>query len=250
MLGRPLYRFDRIPSTMTMLAALAHRGSPEGTTVVADFQDAGKGRADRRWFGPPGSALLSSVLLRPRLPVHELTALSILVADAIRCAISDVYELAPGIKWPNDVLIDGRKVSGVLIKTRHHSNGVDAVVGMGINANVDVTELPPTGVSLHEKIGQSVDRDDLLHAVLAELDIRYRELKQGELEEHRWPDIQQHLVMRGEQVVVEDGDRKITGRLECVDPDGALVLHDDQGDIRVVAGDLGRGPKPAFSAQR
>lgn len=314
MLGRPLYRFDRVSSTMDVLSHLAAAGAPEGTTVVAGFQESGRGRADRRWVAPPDRALLASVLLRPDVPLHRLPPLSMLVADAIREAVHSLYALDARVKWPNDVLVDGRKLSGVLIQTRQGSarvarptsqrpvisgippiipstppvtssevegsggqadsrveqskdpstpfggsaasqvrkdgeGSVDpkapsliAVVGFGINANVAGHDLPPTGTSILVETGQQADRGELLRVVLDAVEARYRDLADDRLES-RWADIQSHLAMRGERVIVEDAGRAIAGRLVRIDRDGALVLNDGGRDHRVVAGDLSRGPR-------
>lgn len=146
MLGQPVIRFDDVGSTMDVLADLAALGAPEGTTVVADYQASGRGRAQRSWVAPKGAALLHSLLLRPMLPAGRLMPLSILVGESLVATMRDAYSLPAQLKWPNDVLIHGRKVSGVLIQNRGTPPAV--IVGVGINANVHEADLPPGGTSL------------------------------------------------------------------------------------------------------
>ncbi|HVL25387.1 MAG TPA: biotin--[acetyl-CoA-carboxylase] ligase [Thermomicrobiales bacterium] len=245
MLGEPLIRRDVVASTMDMLARLAAAGAPEGTTVVAEYQTAGRGRAGRQWVAPPGTALLHSVLLRPKLAVQRLTPLAILVADAVVTTLEERYGLTARIKWPNDVLLNGQKVSGVLIQTRTFPGDAHpaVLVGVGINANVPVADLPEGGTSLLVATGQPVDRDDLMRAFLARLDVRYQELLAGD-QADRVPAIQDRLAMRGEQVSIVDGGTTVTGRLCGIDASGALLLDTGEADLRrIVVGDLTRGPR-------
>lgn len=243
MLGRPRVAFDAVSSTMTVLTELATLGASEGTTVVADYQHAGRGRSDRQWIAPPGSAVLASVLVRPDLAVDRLSPLSILVADAIRDALRLLYGLEALIKWPNDVLVESRKVSGVLIQTRAQAHGLAVIVGMGINANIPAEDLPPGATSLLVELGVPVDRHALLRGVLDALEVRYGELATGRLE-HRWREIQAHLALCGEMVRVVEGETIVSGMLRGVDADGALALDVDGVRRRIVVGDLSRGPKP------
>jgi len=259
---------------MDILADLAASGAPEGTTVLAGFQETGRGRADRRWVVPPDRAVLASVLLCPGVPLPRLMPLSLLVADAIRESVTSLYGLDPQIKWPNDLLIGGRKLSGVLIQTRHmsrshrlpslkaavipsavegsliqtdgqpgQSKNPVVMVGMGINANVSPDDLPPMGTSILAETGREVNRDELLRTVLDALYERYRELVEDRLE-NRWQRLRRHLAMLDEEVVVEDAGRRITGILSGVDRDGTLILRDGSGERRIAAGDLSRGPRP------
>jgi len=245
MLGRPLIRFDRVSSTMDILAELAARGAGEGTTVVANHQTQGRGRSGRAWVAPPGTALLPSVLLRPELPPASLSPLAILVADAIAAALREDYGLSALIKWPNDVLVHGRKVSGVLIQTRMFPSTAHpaVLVGVGINANIPEGDLPVGGTSLIVQRGKPVDRDALMWRFLGELEARYADLRRGSLDD-RWARIQPSLAMRGEPVEVIEGGSRIEGRLLGLDSTGALLLQTDApATARVVVGDLTRGPR-------
>jgi BirA family transcriptional regulator, biotin operon repressor / biotin---[acetyl-CoA-carboxylase] ligase len=247
MLGRPVIRFEVVSSTMDVLAQLAARGAPEGTVVVAGYQTHGRGRSDRRWSAPAGTALLHSVLMRPPLAVQQLSPLSILVADAIVATLRERHGVQAQIKWPNDVLVGGKKISGILIQTRHVPNTrfPAVLVGAGINANVSQMDLPEGGTSLLVETGQRVDLEGLMRGFLDRLEPRYHDLSEQHLDD-RWEHIHNVLAMRGEHVSVVDGGVTTSGRLLGIDTTGALLLEtDDQEPCRIVVGDLTRGPRRA-----
>jgi BirA family biotin operon repressor/biotin-[acetyl-CoA-carboxylase] ligase len=168
--GREIYRwFDTCPSTQLELGA----GDPEGAVAVAEEQTAGRGRLGRSWVAPAGSSILASVLLRPDVAPARLPELTVLAANAVAEAIAAEAELEPSVKYPNDVLVGGRKVSGVLGEAR---DGI-VVLGIGINVNVPPeampadTRLPATSLSI--EVGAEVDRAALFAAVLAEVERSY-----------------------------------------------------------------------------
>jgi BirA family biotin operon repressor/biotin-[acetyl-CoA-carboxylase] ligase len=168
--GRDVYRwFERCPSTQLELAA----ADPEGALAVAEEQTAGRGRLGRSWHAPRSTSILCSVLLRPGLPPARLPELTVLAAEAVATAIRAETSLDPTVKHPNDVLVGGRKVCGVLGEAR---DGV-VVLGVGVNANVDAASMPtetrlPASSLLLEQ-GSPVDRAVLLAAILAELERVY-----------------------------------------------------------------------------
>ncbi|MGC4193312.1 MAG: biotin--[acetyl-CoA-carboxylase] ligase [Thermomicrobiales bacterium] len=244
--GWPLIRLDVTGSTMDDALALARLGARHGTAVVAGLQTAGRGRADRRWETPPGTALLMSVVLRPYLPAHALSPLSILAALAVReVALSvGVPEDDVRIKWPNDVQIRGKKVCGILARTHQLVPGEPPVVvlGIGLNVNVPIAALPETGISLSVALGCSLDLDAVRALLLDRLDRILQALSSGEMD-GMWSAADRALAYRDEVVDVEDGGRIVTGTLAGVERSGALVL--DVGGQRtvIVSGDLTRGPR-------
>lgn len=168
--GRSVYRwFDSCPSTQLELGP----GDPEGSVAVAEEQTAGRGRLGRTWQAPHGTSILASVLLRPTLEAARLPELAVLAAHAVADAIAAVTGLEPDVKHPNDVLVDGRKVAGLLGEAR---DGI-VVLGMGVNVNVArealpaETRLPATSLLLEG--GRAVDRAALLSRVLREIETRY-----------------------------------------------------------------------------
>lgn len=167
--GRPYTFLERCESTQREIPATA----PEGAVVVADEQTAGRGRLGRSWVAAPGTSLLFSLNLRPRVPEQRLPQLTVLAGVGVTAAIQDVTGLRPDIKHPNDLLVKGRKLAGILAEAREDR----VVLGVGINVNVPRDELPvdvdtePT--SLLVEFGRPVDRAELLVAILARLERRY-----------------------------------------------------------------------------
>ncbi|MEI6700774.1 MAG: biotin--[acetyl-CoA-carboxylase] ligase, partial [Actinomycetota bacterium] len=168
-----LEHFSSLPSTNTLAGDRAAAGAPAGLTLVADFQTAGRGRLDRSWEAPPKSSLLCSVLLRPTLPPSLLHLATIAMALSARAAVRVVTGVAPELKWPNDVLLSGRKFGGILAEAHLDApggppNSIAVVVGIGINLTFDG---PPeaNATSLQTSTGQTIDRDLLLDALLEAL---------------------------------------------------------------------------------
>lgn len=164
------YRYaERCQSTQRMLDP----DDAEGTVAVAEEQTEGRGRLGRSWHAPAGTAVLMSVLLRPKVASPRLPELTLVAGEAVAAAIRRLAGLQPAIKFPNDVLLDGRKVAGILAES---SEG-RVVLGIGVNVNQSAEELPPEAqtepTSLLVELGRPVDRGALLAAVLAELEVAY-----------------------------------------------------------------------------
>jgi len=239
--GRQLYLCGQVESTNVTLSRLARSGAPEGTVVLAEAQAAGRGRLGQPWFSPPGVNLYASVLFRGPLALKEAPLFSFIgglaLADAVREAGA-----SPAIKWPNDVLVDGRKVAGSLIECGARGEEVEyLVLGVGANLNVDLDELGAAlgpaaagATSLRAAIGREVNRDAFAAAYLNALDAwaqRYRaEGPRPVLEAWRELDI-----LTGRRVEIRGGGQPFVGRVAGVDPDGRLVVRDALGDHRVVA---------------
>jgi len=246
--GWPLIRLDATGSTMDDALMLARSGAWHGTTVVAGVQTAGRGRSDRRWETPPGSALLMSVILRPGLPAHALSPLAMLAALAVReTALSaGIADDDLRIKWPNDVQIRGRKVCGILARSHQLVPGEPPVVvlGIGLNVNVPPEALPETGISLSGVLACPLDLDAVREQLLDSLDRAVRTLIAGDLD-GAVADLNRVLAYRGQVVDVRDGDRVGRGVLAGVERSGALLLEVDGRTVSIVSGDLTRGPVPA-----
>lgn len=247
MLGRPIIRFDVVGSTMDVLGDLAGVGAREGTVVVAEYQTAGRGRSGRQWTAPSGTALLHSLLLRPDLPLRRLTPLSLLVADALVTTLRELHGVQAEIKWPNDLLVGGRKISGVLTQTSSRAGQLAVIVGVGINTNTAPDDLRPGSTSLLAERSVRVDHDVLMWHFLGELECRYQELQSGHLE-RRWQSIRSSLAFVGDQVEIQDRDVVFEGILDGIDDEGALLLDQGGNLCRVVAGDVTRGPRPRKDA--
>lgn len=245
-LFRPVIHFDSVTSTMDVLAALARDGATSGTTVVADVQTGGRGRSGRSWAAPRGTALLMSVLLRPPGPIATWGPFALLTGLAVARAIDTHGDGRCEIKWPNDVLIGGRKVAGVLIAAREGgAPGSSALIaGIGINVTTDASGLPSRATSVMQHTGRSVSPRDLLDDVGIALAELYAEFCQGSIRDPL-EEIHQRLAFRGQYVVVEDGSRRLQGWVRGVGHDGSLLLEALDGTtVAVRSGELTRGPVP------
>jgi len=229
------YRISRVgetTSTNTVALDAAGAGEPEGYVVVADHQTAGRGRLGRTWVAPPGSALLVSVLLRP--PPEQAH----LAVSAVGCAAAAACERAagvsPGLKWPNDLVAEERKLAGVLAETT--ANLTVVVVGLGLNVHVPPDrprELTSLAVDLDDLAGTRVPRGALLDALLVELARRYDDLGSVMAEYRR------RCVTLGRRVRATLTDGDVVGEAVAISDEGGLVIDTGGGPrVTVAAGDV------------
>ena len=230
-------------STQDDVSEAGRAGAAEGLTITADEQTRGRGRFRRSWMSPPGASLLVSILLRPSAEL--LPSLSMIAALAVPRAIRRVCPtMNPEIKWPNDVLIGGRKVCGILVEVVRGESEEDqfAVAGIGVNVNWDTASIPEiaeTSTSLSRETGGEVSRLDLLCALLEEMEMLYMEAQEGGDVFGQW---RSALITLGRRVNVSGSDSTFEGIALDVEPSGALVVQDDNGQRRVVhAGDVTLG---------
>ena len=248
--GFALRRVARTRSTQDVVRAAARAGAAEGWTCVAGEQSAGRGRQERRWVAPPGTALLVSVLLRPAPAV--LAGVPFAAGLAVADAVEEVSGVRPGLKWPNDVLApDGGKLAGVLVEVEPRAaGGVAAVVGIGLNLAVDEFPAGVRGASLHRLAGRAIDADAALAALLRALGRRVRELgasgPPGTLAAWR-----ERAVGLGGPVLVDTPAGRVEGTAAGVDDDGALLMATGAEVHRLLAGDVhllspaaDEGPRP------
>jgi len=237
-LGEPLYVFDAVSSTNDVCRELAGSGAPHGTLVVADEQLQGRGRAGRRWFTPPGSAIAMSLLLRPgELGGNDLAALNMLGALAVVEALDDLG-LAASIKWPNDVLLQGGKVAGVLTEATWQGEVLDTMV-LGIGVNVHPQSVPAgvrldfPAVSVEAQLGRSPGRERLVAAILKHIATGIERLNGQELV----PAIEQRLAYLGCEVEIRHEAREITARVVGLSQDCRLRVQLAGGDERLIGSD-------------
>jgi BirA family biotin operon repressor/biotin-[acetyl-CoA-carboxylase] ligase len=242
-IGRPLIRFDRVSSTMDVARALLANGAKAGTVVQAGYQTAGRGRASRAWTTPPWSAVLLSFLTASQRPAHELGVLSLLWGWAVAETVDAFAGQGATIKWPNDVLVGGQKIAGILTTNSMGPMGQAQVTGIGLNVSMAAADLPPTGTSLALVCGAAPPLDLVLENLLLHLNQALVFVNDASTD-HLATLVEPRLAFRGEEVTVQDGDRVALGTLEGVDLDGALRLMRPDGRFaRIVAGDLTRGPR-------
>jgi BirA family biotin operon repressor/biotin-[acetyl-CoA-carboxylase] ligase len=215
---------------------------PEGAVAATDHQTAGRGREARRWEDEPGSALLFSLLLRPATgaPVAQL---SLVCALAVAETVEDESGRQAGVKWPNDVLVEGRKVAGILLEAREGA----VICGIGLNVDQDEAALPADvrtqATSLRLHTGRAHDRPTLLAALLRRLEARYDTWVAAGLAP-LLPELERRNVLRARRIPAEGAD----GVAGAIAPDGRLVLlRDDGTSILVGSGEVSRAPGRAGS---
>ncbi len=241
--GRNLIFEASVGSTMDLARDAAARGAVEGTVAAADEQTAGRGRLGRSWVTPAAVNLASTIVLRP--PHSVLRDVAMIAPLAVCHAIQDVARIRPDIKWPNDVLIDGKKVAGVLIEVPvppdpDPARGLGvALAGAGINVNFDprqYDEIRDIATSLKVECGHDVDREALLAAYLAHFERHYDDARSGESMRDRW---RERLVTLGQPVHAAWPGGEVDGIAEDVDDSGALIVRTRDGaTVTVEAGDV------------
>ncbi len=225
-------------STNDLAKKAGHSRLPEKTVFIADHQTKGRGRLDRSWIELPDSSLLFSVLFRRSLSPILLTMLCSVAASG---AIEHVTGARPEIKWPNDLMLNGRKLAGVLTEVNWTPDNQFTVVGMGINVNFDpptVEGVPETATSLLRETGTEVSRERLLGATLERLE-ELLSMTDAELDPFVRGEWAARLWRRRQRVVVADGGAELHGVFEGVDEEGVLLLRLDDGTLMPVrVGDL------------
>jgi len=214
----------------------AQLGAVEGTVIIADEQTAGRGRIKRVWLSPKGSIALS-IILYPS--VVNLPSLIMLASLAVVHSIEAVTGLRSQVKWPNDVLVNDRKVCGILIESSLRGNIVDyAIIGIGVNVNLrlsDFPEIPATATSLSAELGREASHLRIIRRLLVEVEGLYLVLQAGGSIYEEWRD---SLVTLGRRVKVKSGKTVYEGVAESVARDGSLLVrHSNGGLSKIVAGD-------------
>ena len=236
-IGQEVSYYPSLPSTNDIAKRRAQEGAKQGTVIIAEEQTAGRGRIRRSWLSPRGSIALS-IILYP--PLAYLSSLIMVASLAVAGSIEQVTGLKAQIKWPNDVLVNGKKVCGILVESDVRGNKVDyAVIGIGVNANLKLSEFPqiaPMATSLSQELGRNVSRREMIRSLLAEAERLYLALPAGDSVFKQWRD---NLVTLGKKVQVSSGEATYKGIAESVASDGSLLLRQPDGSLlKVVAGDV------------
>ncbi len=271
-IGADIYLFDAIDSTNDYAHKLAKEGAKEGTVVLSESQSKGKGRLGRTWFSPSGANIYLSVILRPQMPSTQITLLTFAAAIAVAKAIRDAANLDADIKWPNDILIKGKKVAGILSEMEANKNppippfkiplsppllkgdigglsggkgGLNvrfAIIGIGINVNLGLndipTELKDKATSIKSETGIAADRTNLICRVLENLEEWYNLFERNRVNDinEEWKSL---AITIGRDVKVQSGNSFIEGRAVDIDESGALLIKDRNGVIqKALSGDV------------
>ena len=242
-IGKEMKYFPSVDSTNHEAKALAYHGAAEGTIVVAEEQDSGKGRLDRNFYSPRGKGIWFSVILRPKFLPHDAPKFTLMAAVAVAEAMAR-FNLKAQIKWPNDIMFDGRKLVGILTEITGELARINyMVIGIGINVNMSRADFPEelqnVAASLSEMSGEDLSRVEIFRAVLEEFDKLYLEVKAEGFDKviERW---KKYNVTLGKNIrVISAGDdENFTGKAIDLDEDGALVVETSQGRRTVYAGDV------------
>jgi BirA family transcriptional regulator, biotin operon repressor / biotin---[acetyl-CoA-carboxylase] ligase len=235
-IGRKVICYPTLTSTMDAARQATRQGTIAGTVIIAGEQTAGKGRLQRTWLSPLGNIALS-IILNP--DIAALPYLLMIASLAVSHSIETVTGLQTRIKWPNDILIDGKKVSGILIENEVKGNKVAfSIVGIGINVDLKVAaypEISSAAISLKSESGKDL-RIKIIRSLLTEFEMLYFKLPESQTIYESWRD---RLITLGNKVRATSGPHTIEGIAESVDETGALIIRQpDNRLVRVVAGDV------------
>jgi len=242
-MGRWILCYQRVRSTNALALQIAQQGASEGTLVVAEEQTAGRGRLGRLWYSPPGVGLWASLILRPHMPPSRVFHLAICGALAVAETVYQTTHLPVRVKWPNDVLVRGKKLSGVLTETQADLDSVHFVIlGVGINVNHRSQDFPEDlrskATSIRLELGRSISRLGLLRDLLLKFEEMYGLFQEQGLVPFldRWRQLSWIL---GRRVMVHIGERIFSGQAVDIEETGALVLEETSGKRRrLLAGDV------------
>lgn len=245
-IGKEIVYYDEIASSNETAKKLAREGAPDGTVVIAEAQGAGKGRLSRGWFSPHHKGIWFSVILRPTFLPQEAPKCTLMAAVAIVRAARK-FGLDVGIKWPNDVLYDGKKLVGILTEMSAEMERINyVVIGTGINVNMNIEDFPDdvkdiaTSMSLIN--GAPLSRTELFAEVLSAMDDLYADVEKngfgGVFDEWR-----KYTVTLGQEVNVIGVKETYSGVAVDIDDDGALLIDTADGRRRFLAGDVSIRPK-------
>jgi BirA family biotin operon repressor/biotin-[acetyl-CoA-carboxylase] ligase len=241
--GRNIHAFRTVQSTNDVAAAQAEHGAVEGTIVVADQQTKGRGRLGRTWYSPPGTGIYLSIVLRPIFPPEDAPGLSLMTALALAETLEKYCPGGVQIKWPNDVLLGGRKVAGILTELSAEKEKIShVIVGIGINVNHGVGHFPADiknrATSVRRYLKHKISRIQLLQEFLYKFEHEYA-LYRKHLLGKAHGRLRKYSSLSGQQVTVRAGDtQRISGEVRDIDIRGRLILESGGRRIPITAGEV------------
>ncbi|MGB7970254.1 MAG: biotin--[acetyl-CoA-carboxylase] ligase [Methanobacterium sp.] len=236
-MGKDIHYFKEVDSTNDVAKYLAQNGAEEGTVVVAEIQNRGKGRRGKTWISPPGGVWMS-IILRPDIPTSKAPQLTLVTGVAVAETLKKELKLDVGIKWPNDILIGKKKVCGILTEVNASVNKVNyVIVGIGIDMNVDVPLFPPDlqegATSLKNELDSEINGAILVQKFLLNLEKLYGQFTSGKFPDilNEWRFLSKTI---GSQVEVRTRGKTIRGNAVGINKDGILILELDDGSLRKI----------------
>jgi BirA family biotin operon repressor/biotin-[acetyl-CoA-carboxylase] ligase len=241
-IGHQLHYYEEIGSTNDEAFRMGSAGAPEGTALIANTQSAGKGRMQRVWYSPAGSNIYTSIILRPKITPPRAPQISILAGVAVAEVLESYCPDRIKLKWPNDVLIDGKKVCGILSQMKTAASEVDFIVlGIGINVNISYSQFPKEichlATSLAIETAREISRQELIISLYENLAKWYKQLLQSGFDriKEKWLSISP---MIGKSVQVMFKEEAVSGKAIGLDEDGSLILLTAGNiELKVSAGD-------------
>jgi len=237
-IGKKIFFYDSISSTQTIAKELALKGEQEGTIVIADEQVSGRGRMARNWHSLKGAGLWMSMIIRPNIPIVKAPQITLLTAVSYLLAIKKETNLNIGIKWPNDLLVNQKKVCGILTELQAEENRVQSIIiGIGVNVNQSIEDFPPElrniATSLSIEKGEKIDRMRLLQTICSEFENLYElYLKKG------FPPIkelwEEHALSIGKDITAHTISGSYRGIATGINEDGVLLLQLSNGTIQPI----------------
>lgn len=237
--GRICY-YEETESTNDRAYALAEGGGAEGLLVVAESQSRGKGRMERKWVSPAGGGIYLSIILRPRIEISRVPAITLVIALSVMRAIEKTCGLVCSMKWPNDVLVNGKKVCGILTEMKAQPDMVEFLIaGIGVNVNTPPSKLPPGAGSLSSEGAGRVDRAELTRNLLEALEADYDVFRVEGFSEAVVEKCRAISAVLGKRIKVVEANSSFEGTAEEIDADGALIVRAAGGRRRkVFSGDV------------
>lgn len=236
-MGKDIHYFKEVDSTNDVAKYLAENGAEEGTVVVAEIQNRGKGRMGKTWISPPGGVWMS-IILRPDIPTSKAPQLTLVTGVAVAETLKKELNLDVGIKWPNDILIGNKKVCGILTEVNANINKINyVIVGIGIDMNVDVPLLPPDlqegATSLKNELDTEINGAILVQKFLLNLEKLYNQFTSGKFPDilNEWRFLSKTI---GRKVEVRTRGKTIRGDAIGINKDGILILELDDGSLRKI----------------
>ncbi|MBI4641400.1 MAG: biotin--[acetyl-CoA-carboxylase] ligase [Candidatus Tectomicrobia bacterium] len=239
LIGKRFYHYDEVTSTNDIAIDFASLGVEEGSVVIAESQTKGKGRLGKSWISPSGVGLYFSIILNPSLPLKQIPLLTLAAGVAAARAIAEITHLRVFLKWPNDIMIGGKKAGGILAEARIEGDTIKVVViGIGVNVNTPLSQFPEEvrehSTSLSKEASREIDRSLLLAKILETFDGIYLKVINQEHDEilQAWRTLSNTL---GEEVLIQSGSERIEGKAVDIDWDGSLLVRTEKGTLEKVA---------------
>ena len=241
-MAKNLEYYDEIDSTNNRAKALGEAGGADGTLFVAETQTAGKGRRGRCWQSPAGSSISMSILLRPKMNPSDAPMLTLVMAYASTIALREKTGLDIGIKWPNDLVVNGKKISGILTEMSAEIDYINhVVIGIGINVNMESfpEELAYKATSLKIECGHEINRDEIAAALLFYFEQYYEKFEQTHNLEFLTEEYNNHLVNRKKEVLIKEKDGEYTGISRGINDKGELLVEKKDGTcVEIFSGEV------------